>query len=277
MTQKLCFKDYELRVLEKDNFDEFRSKSATHNPQSQTVNPKFGTGFTLIEVIVAITIGTVVIVASTVALRIGLSHLENGEEWLNDSVREATAYDFFWQQVSSIRSIEIPKPAHLLSRFGDEESDSGRQENKKIYFKGSFDSMSFITPLSLNHHYGYGLVVATYSQKDSYDGVELVYKERRLNPAVLSSFSDNIFSLEDEKKEVVFFEKCDDIEFEYLRASENATFFNSDTLSNFNAGDSYKEWVGTIENRLPAAIKIIIRKKEEEKELVAPVMVMYSL
>lgn len=273
-----------LRVTAQDFFEKsngvFRSiirNPQPLNPQSQIVTPRSVSGFTLLEVIVAITIGSVIILVSTVALRIGLSHLDNGEEWLNDTVREATVYDFFWQQVSSIRSIEIPKPTSSLERFDEEGDDSIKTGLKKVYFKGEIDSMSFISPLSLKRHYGNGLIVATYKQRVSYDGIDLVYKEKRLNPAILSSISNDIFDIDEEKDEVVIFEKCDDIKFEYLKAGRSSNLIDNETLSNINAEDGYQEWVGTIENRLPKAIRIVITKEEKEKELIASVMVMYSL
>ncbi|MGR3178414.1 MAG: PulJ/GspJ family protein [Candidatus Anammoxibacter sp.] len=259
------------KTFPKKNF--LHDNYITLNPQSQIRNPKSGSGFTLLEIIIALTIGTVIILVSTIALRIGLSHMSNGEEWLNKTVREATTYDFFWQQVSSIRTIEIPKPASLLESFDVNDGDNDKPVIKKIYFKGGIDSMSFITPLSLKRHYGYGLIIATYWQResDSFDGFDLVYKEKRFNPAVLSSISEGLLDIEDEANEVVIFEGCDDIEFEYLKAVGN------ESLSNINEGSSFQEWVGTIENSLPKAIKIVITKEGIEKELIASVMVMYSL
>lgn len=268
----------------KDVFQSTAHSQQLRNPQSKIANPRSASGFTLIEVLIAITIGSLIILVSAIALRMGLSHLDNGEEWLNKTVRAATAFDFFWQQVSSIRSIEIPKPAYLLERFDEdkEEKDSDKTEIKNIYFKGDIDSMSFISPLSLTRHYGYGLIVATYWQRGGYDGIDLVYKEKRLNPNALLAISNNLFDIEKEKDEVVIFEGCDDITFEYLKTGGDSILFDSEASininsGNINSGESYQEWVGTIENRLPKAIRIVIRKGEEEKELIAPIMVMYSL
>ncbi|MGR3218646.1 MAG: PulJ/GspJ family protein [Candidatus Anammoxibacter sp.] len=249
------------------------------NQQSQVSNPKSRSGFTLLEIIIALTIGTVIILVSTTALRIGLSHMSNGEEWLNKMVREATTYDFFWQQVSSIRSIAIPKPASLLDSFGDDNGDKDETVIAKIYFKGAIDSVSFITPLSLKRHYGYGLIIATYRlrESDRFDGFDLVYKEKRFNPAVLSSISEGLLDLEDEIDEVVIFEGCDDIGFEYLKSAGSTTGFDNESLSNISEEGSFQEWVGTLENSLPRAIKVVITKEGIEKELIASVMVMYSL
>ncbi|MGR3317095.1 MAG: PulJ/GspJ family protein [Candidatus Anammoxibacter sp.] len=274
MNNKLRVASYELRVAGCGLCGECPS-----NDIKAENNPQPASGFTLIEIIIALTIGTVIILVSTIALRIGLSHMSNGEEWLNKTVREATTYDFFWQQVSSIRTIEIPKPASLLESLDEDNSDKDKTVIKKVYFKGAIDSMSFITPLSLKRHYGYGLIIATYWQResDSLEGFDLVYKEKRFNPAVLSSISAGLLDLEEEMDEVIIFEGCEDIGFEYLKAAGNTGSIDNESLSNVNEGSSFQEWVGTIENSLPKAIKIVIKKEGIEKELIAPVMVMYSL
>ena len=270
MSNRLQIRDCELRVLGS------YLKPTTHNPQPQITAPKSTNGFTLLEVIIAITIGSVIIMVSTVALRIGLSHMENGEEWLNNIVKNTSAYDFFWQQVTSIRSIELPKPEHSLRRL-NEEDDSEETGSAKLFFKGEIDSMSFITPLSIKRHYGYGLIIARYKIKESYEGVDLVYTEKRLNPAILSSLSEGIIDTNEDAEEIVIFSECEDIKFEYLKQVESSDQADNETLSSFHSEASYKEWVGTLENKLPIAIKIIIVKEEKTNELIAPVMVMYSL
>ena len=60
-------------------------------------------GFTLFELLIAMFIGTMLIMAGTYAIRIGLFSMEKEETWFNDSTKEKAAYDFFWQQTSSLR------------------------------------------------------------------------------------------------------------------------------------------------------------------------------
>ena len=217
----------------------------------------------------------------------GLSHLGRGEDWLNNTVRGATAYDFFWQQVSSIRSYELPTPSYLIPKFensntnhdtGNKDKDDKttkprkKEKKKKVYFKGDVTSLSFITPLSIKKHYGYGLIVATYDLNIDYEGTDLVYREKRLTPAVLLALANNIVEWDEEDEGIVIAEKCDDVKFEYLKPGSGSGIIDD---NNFN--DRYQEWVGILENQLPKAIRIIITKDEEEKELLAPIMVMYSL
>ena len=265
-------------------------KHTTNINRSSTFKHNTRNGFTLLEVIIAITIGSVIILTCTTALRMGLSHLSRGEDWLNDTVRGATAYDFFWQQVSSIRSYELPTPSDLIPRLENsnikedtdnkdkktsepkKEKEKKKEKKKKVYFKGDVNSLSFITPLSIKKHYGYGLIVATYSLNIDYEGTDLIYREKRLTPAVLLALANNIFEWDEEDEGIVIAKKCDDVKFEYLKP-DNRSGINDDN----NFDDKYQEWVGILENQLPKAIRIIITKDEAEKELLAPIMVMYSL
>ncbi len=268
-------------------------KIPNQNSRSQSINNNScrDRGFTLFELLIAITIGSLLILVSTLALRMGLSNLESGENWLNKTVRTSTRFDFFWQQVSSIRAIPIPKPKNSLERFDEEEetlndeevaADENRKpdpnaKKQKIYFKGDNDTISFISPLSLKNHYGHGLIIATYSQENGENGLDLIYKEKRLNPAVLSSIvEDSEDSLDMDNKGIVFFKDCDEITFEYLKGGA-AGSANIDNPLLGPPGSNFKEWVGFIENKLPRAIKIVVTQDEEVVELIAPIMVMSSL
>lgn len=269
-TQETGFK--RLRVQGCNRHLAARSSQPTSRFQ-QPVN-----GFTLFEILVAITIGSVVVLASTVALHMGLSHIDRGETWLNKTVRDAAVFDFFWQQASSMRAVAIPKPDYLLSAGQDTgEEDSGQAKSGKLYFKGDVDSVSFISPLSLKRHYGYGLVVAVYRLRRSYDGFDLVYSEERLHSGVLMSVADDSFALTDEDDEIVMLEGCDDISFEYLVAGGDSGAFGGMSPQGHEGGDGNLEWIGSIENRLPRAVRIIAQKEEEVRELIAQVMVTYSL
>lgn len=233
-------------------------------------------GFTLFEVLIAITIGSVLILVSAVALRMGLSHLDRGEEWLIGAISETTAFDFFWQQVSSIYPQKLAIPTYLPENES-EKKDEEEAKDVKIFFKGETDSMSFISPLSLKRHYGYGLILATYQQRKGYEGIDLVYKEKRLNPSLLSNLSEGSSGIDDEANEVVFFQGCEEITFEYLKVGGGVRPSGEGTLQPADTSGGMQEWVGTIEDSLPKAIKIMITKDGKARELIAPIMVMYSL
>ena len=235
-------------------------------------------GFTLLEVIIAITIGSVLILVCTISLRMGLSHLDRGEAWLNNALKETTVFDFFWQQVSSARSITLPTPAFLIEKDTEPKDDNNEKAKiEKVYFRGETDFMSFITPLSLKMHYGYGLIIATYSLRSDYNGVTLVYTEKKLNHEFLSSAAEGYFEVDTDMDEIVIYEECDDITFEYLKVGSNLDYFGNENSRDIDVGGGYQEWVGHLENQLPKAIKITIKKEDQERELLAPIMVMSSL
>ncbi len=266
------------------NFFRATNKNASPSKQMNGMNK----GFTLFEVLIAITIGSLLILASTMALRIGLSHLDHGEEWLNESIKETASFDFFWQQVSTARLIVIPKPKNLVDNSDKKEETKSKDKGKskssapakkiKMFFKGNPDSMSFITPLSLRRHYGRGLVVATYLMQNGENGLDLVYREDKFSPKILTSLSHGLFDFSlEEKEEIVFFEGCDDIQFEYLQTNAKLTTAAKEKQPDSMSGSILQVWVGSLQNTLPSAIKIIIEKDGEVKELLAPVMVTYSL
>ncbi|UJS18172.1 MAG: prepilin-type N-terminal cleavage/methylation domain-containing protein [Candidatus Jettenia sp.] len=59
-------------------------------------------GFTLFELLIAVFIGTILIMSSAYAIRLGLFSMEREEVWFNNSTKEKASFDFFWQQVSSL-------------------------------------------------------------------------------------------------------------------------------------------------------------------------------
>src|SRR3989339_852180 len=72
-------------------------------------------GFTLFELLIALFIGTILIMSGAYAIRTGLFSMEREEAWFNDTTKEKAAFDFFWQQVSSLRVQKIPRKDDLLA------------------------------------------------------------------------------------------------------------------------------------------------------------------
>ena len=72
-------------------------------------------GFTLFELLIALFIGTILIMSGAYAIRTGLFSMEREEAWFNDTTKEKAAFDFFWQQVSSSRVQKIPRKDNLLT------------------------------------------------------------------------------------------------------------------------------------------------------------------
>ena len=100
-------------------------------------------GFTLFELLIALFIGTILIMSGAYAIRTGLFSMEREEAWFNDTTKEKAAFDFFWQQVSSSRVQKIPRKDNLLT--GENKTT---KKKKTKYFTGEKDFLSFVSPLS---------------------------------------------------------------------------------------------------------------------------------
>ncbi len=60
--------------------------------------------FTLLELIIALSVGTVLILVVAFSIRMGFFQMEKGSRWLEESHRENSALHFLRQQVTSMRS-----------------------------------------------------------------------------------------------------------------------------------------------------------------------------
>ncbi len=208
-------------------------------------------GFTLIEIIVAISIGSLLILVTSASIRTGLSYMQNGEERFDKGLREKVALNFFIQQISSIRSYNAG--------------------NKGIFFIGNKDLVSFISPLSLNKYYTYGLMICAYTiTNDEDDTYSLVYNEKRLlSNAYLGKLMDEFSKEENEEEKgkffdvesTVFFQGYEKITIEYLGE------VNPDKEEESPWKESWQD------NALPKAIKITFLKHGETQEAIAPIMV----
>ena len=203
--------------------------------------------FTLLELIIAISIGTVLILLVSFAIRMGFFQMEKGSKWLEDKYRDNSALFFFHQQTTSMRSELI---------------------NKDTIFDGDSDRVVFITPISLERSYGLGLMMVHYYIEEGNEGFSLNYKEKRFVPGEnLNSFKDQNASMFDDSEVVEIINGCDKILFQYLGFLEDA-----DVTSDKSVPEWKDEW---LENSLPKAVKVVLTKDGKSQELIALVMVMY--
>jgi len=246
-------------------------------------------GFTLFELLIALFIGTMLIMSGAYSIKMGLFTMERDEAWFNASTKEKAAYDFFWQQVSSLRIQKIPSKDPLLT-----EENKKTKKKKTIFFSGEKDSLAFVTPLSMTKHYGQGLVIANYRVKINEKGLwDLVYVESMANPSVMIKFaeeSDIRFTLEKEKDITKFFQDCDAISFAYLDTAEDET--NEEGQNDEGAGKiktvtrdaldadviegTDLKWKEKTIEKIPQAIRITVAKNGKEREMVTSIMATYS-
>lgn len=203
--------------------------------------------FTLLELIIALSIGTVLILLVSFAIRTGFFQMERGSKWLEDRYRDNSALLFFHQQATSMRSELV---------------------NKDVIFDGDSDRIVFITPISLERSYSLGLMIASYFIEYNNKGFSLNYKEKRFVPAEsLDSFKDQDDSMFSDSEVVEIVNGYETISFQYLGLQEGADAASSESVLEWE-----DEW---LENSLPKAVKIVLTKEGKTRELIAPVMVMY--
>ena len=203
--------------------------------------------FTLLELIIAVSIGTVLILLVSFAIRMGFFQMERGSKWLEERYRDNSALFFFHQQATSMREELI---------------------NKDIIFDGDADRIVFVTPISLEKSYGLGLMMVSYYVEEGSESTRLNYKERQFIPGSNSdTFKDQNVLMFNDSEEVEIVNGYNEISFKYLSTQEDADAASS---------ESALEWKDTwLVNSLPKAVKVVLTKDGKDRELIAPVMVMY--
>ncbi len=205
--------------------------------------------FTLLELIIALTIGAALIVLVSVSVRMGFFQMGRGSKALEESLREKNAVHFFCQQISSIRRESL----------GDE-----------VIFHGDAKNILFVTPMSLEKSYSMGLMTATFFLESGETGVKLNYKEKRHIPVEnIEKFKGENRTIFDQSESITIFDGFEEITFQFLDSEggegEDAAIGQADAVWK----DSW------LEKELPKAIKLVLSKNGIEREVVAPIMVMY--
>lgn len=234
-------------------------------------------GFTLFELLIALFIGTILIMSGAYAIRTGLFSMEREEAWFNDTTKEKAAFDFFWQQVSSLRVQKIPRKDTLLT-----EENKTTKKKKTNYFAGEKDFLSFVSPLSFKKHYGQGLIIANYKVKLNGNGLwDLIYMETRVTPTILIKLSEESEStLNTDKDYTIFLKDFDMISYAYLDTVEEETDNEEEvqvaTLDADVIEGTDLKWKEKIAQKIPQAIKLSVTKNGKAQELISPIMATYS-
>lgn len=159
-------------------------------------------GFTLLELLVALTIGTVLIVASGVIFKSSVDLMTRGEKWLQTESKEFSALEFWREQVSALRT----------------------DNSASALFLGKKGELNFVTPVRLNLRYK-GLVVAQYSiREEKADKYSLIYKENMFTTAQTTQKKEG-----EDSGALVLLQDYDSIRFEYLgKTSKNKNQWKSE-------------------------------------------------
>lgn len=243
---------------------------------------KYNDGFTLLELIIATFIGTMLIMASAYAIKTGLYSMEKEESWFNELSKERAAFEFFWQQTSSLHqldtSIEKSEGDRLLPQKITKKTNT--QQETATYCMGEKDFLVFVSPLSLKKHYGQGMILAQYKIVYNVNGkYDLIYLETPLNSTIKKTWTEEFENKIILNKDVtIFFKDCDAISIAYISSEE--TDNNKSTLTtekNIQIKDSKEvTWKEKISGEVPKAVKLTVSSRGQTHELLSPIMVTYS-
>lgn len=208
----------------------------------------YATGFTLIEVVITLTILGFICLIIFGAFRLGLSAWERGESVKDEYQKARIVSQLITQQVKSAVPYKI-KPQ--------------KAEGDYLAFEGDARSLRFVSSLPVRGRQPEGLVYARYEFKEegSEGGRLILYEEKALNKDFFA----------DEPKEelaVSLLEGVSSVRFEYFR--------EEDPLNN-QQEEWVEEWKAKDEKRLPKALKMTIIRKNQQGKEEPPITVFASL
>ena len=128
--------------------------------------------------------------------------MEKEEAWFNDLSKERAAFEFFWQQTSSLHQLDTSGETNESERRLPQKTTKkvNTQKETSNDFMGEKDSLVFAAPLSLKKHYGQGMILAQYKIVYNVNGkYDLIYLETPLNSTIKKTWAEefeNTFILE---------------------------------------------------------------------------------
>jgi len=194
-------------------------------------------GFTLLEVIVTMTILAVMLLIISGAFRLGLSAWDRGEQTREEYQRQRTATQLIMRQIKSMVPYKIK---------------TQKAEGDYLAFEGKTNSMKFVSTLSLRATRPNGLVFAVYEYKDGGpEGGRLVAYEKRV--------VNKDFFEEGPKEEdgVTVLEGLSGVRFEYYREEDTEKTRTEAWLEEWNAKE---------EKELPTALRVKLTYKNERSD-----------
>jgi general secretion pathway protein J len=181
---------------------------------------KIGSGFTLLELLLAMTIFSVIIVLVLSMLRIGVLAWKKGEGELELLHRQRIVHDLIKHQLSSIK-----KPGSLKEKNG-----------KKIIFHGNEDSIAFISNYSISSTNQYKDVLVKYYVEQDDDGAKLFCLESEYSRFNISELKN--FEKESDEYRLLM-GNADKIEFEYIKLDSEKNIKQWMSVWNIDKEKSY--------------------------------------
>jgi general secretion pathway protein J len=196
-------------------------------------------GFTLLEVMVTLTILGLILLVISGAFRLSLSAWEKGESSKDEYQKVRAVSRLICQQIKS----SIPYKIKTQKAEGD-----------YLAFEGKSHSLKFVSTLPIKARQPQGFVYATYEFREGgQEGGRLVYYEQR----VLNK--DFFEEKPDEELSVSLLEGISDLRFEYFRREDKDKSWTEGWVDEWNAKD---------EKELPQAfrMKMTLKGKKGEEE-----------
>ncbi len=200
-------------------------------------NASLISGFTLIEVIVTLTILGLILLVISSAFRLGLSAWEKGEASGEESQTVREISRLVCQQIKS----SVPYKMRTEKAEGD-----------YLAFDGKAHSLKFVSALPIKAKQPLGFVYAFYEFREEGGGEgQLVYFEQRV-------LNKNFFEeTPREESEVSLLQGVSDVRFEYLR--------REDKKKNWTEGWE-EQWNAKDEKELPQALRVTVTLKDKKNE-----------
>ena len=191
-------------------------------------------GFTLVELLISLTVIGLILVIIFGALRIGVRAWERGERDVESHQRRRVVLDLVKRQLASTHPYEIKKGSQRWS-----------------FFKGENKSVAFVSNIPLIPGNMSGMVFVKYVVMSA-KGTD---KERFLFCEKEPTVFDRVVNEMDQIEEDSFVELMSDakeIEFEYLKTSDGV-----------ETSEWQEAWDSQEEKGLPAAVRIILKEEME--------------
>ena len=188
-------------------------------------HPAANGGFTLLEVLIAVTLMALMAVGLWGAFRIGLHSWSQGTEFIDANQRHRNMLDLVQKQMASIYPLYT-------------QPDLQNGHAKFPIFSGAEMNVSFVSLNSLQFHESPGLTLVSYEvSSDSNGRSELVEKETRYTGQPLDDIADNL------SKGVSIFQNLSSCTIEYFDPGDND-----------HPAQWVREWEGEDKLKLPVAI-----------------------
>lgn len=206
-------------------------------------------GFTLIEVIVTLTILGFIVLMVSGTFRLGLSSWERGDAIKEDYQKIRMGSQLVSRQMKSLVPYKIR---------------TEKAEGNYLAFDGKAHSLRFVSALAIKAKRPEGFVYAVYQFKDDAEkkGRLVLYEQRALNK---DFFEDDL----KEDSAVTLFEGISQVRFEYYREADEEKNRTAEWVEEWNAKE---------EKELPKAVRMTVTYwKGKGKEEVSPVTVLASV